>query len=36
MREHQVIPRGRTSAGGSGGAVPNSRHVEQLEVVDLI
>jgi hypothetical protein len=36
MRELQVVPRGRTSAGGIGGAVPNSRHVEQLEVVDLI
>jgi hypothetical protein len=36
MREHQVIPRGRASAGGSGGAVLNSRHVEQPEVVDLI
>jgi hypothetical protein len=36
MRDHQVIPRVRISAGGSGGAVPNSRHVEQVEVVDLI
>jgi hypothetical protein len=36
IREHRVIPRGRTSVGGSGGAVPNSRHVEQFEVVDLI
>jgi hypothetical protein len=36
MREHQVIPRASTSVGGSGGAVPNSRHVEQLELVDLI
>jgi hypothetical protein len=36
MREHQVISRDRTSAGGSGGAVLNRRHVEQLEVVDLI
>jgi hypothetical protein len=36
MRGHQVIPKGRTSAGGSSGAVLNSRHVEQLEVVDLI
>jgi hypothetical protein len=30
MRELKVVPR------GTGGAVPNSRHVEQLEVVDLI
>jgi hypothetical protein len=36
MRELKVVPRGRTSARGTGGAVPNSRHVEQLEVVDLI
>jgi hypothetical protein len=36
MREHQVITRGRTSVGGSGGVVFNSRHVEQLKVTDLI
>jgi hypothetical protein len=36
MREHQVISRGSISAGGSGDIIPNSRHVEQLEVVDLI
>jgi hypothetical protein len=36
MREHQVICRDMTSAGGSGDAVPNSRYVEQFEVVDLI
>jgi hypothetical protein len=36
MREHQVIPRGMTNAGGTGGTVFNSRHVEQFEVVNLI
>jgi hypothetical protein len=36
MRELKVVSRGRISAGGTGGAIPNSQHVEQIEVVDLI
>jgi hypothetical protein len=36
MRELQIVPRDRTSAGVTGGAVPNSRHVDQLEIIDLI
>jgi hypothetical protein len=36
MREQHVTPRGRTYARGTGGAVPNSRYIEQIEVVDLI
>jgi hypothetical protein len=36
MRELQVVLRGRTSVGGTDDTVPNSRHVKQFKVVDLI
>jgi hypothetical protein len=36
MREFKIVPRDRTSTGGTGGAVSNSWHADQLEIVDLI